>query len=63
MTIYEKIKNMSENELAEFLANDSFTCNECEEGQNLCDCPLSKYDTCSQDCKKNCLNWLKKESN
>lgn len=60
MTIYEKIKTLSIEEMAEFLTEYPFGCEECEEGQRLNDNPLTKNEPCDEKCYKHCLSWLNK---
>ena len=58
MTIYEKIKTLSVEEMAEFLTECCFGCNDCEECQRLSDNPLTKDERCDEKCYEHCLNWL-----
>ena len=60
MTIYEKIKTLSVKEMAEFLTECCFGCDDCEEGQLLSDNPLTKDEHCDEKCYEHCLNWLNK---
>ena len=63
MTIYEKIKTLSIDDMAEFLTEYSFGCeNGCEEGERLSDNPLLKGERCDEKCKEHCINWLNKTS-
>ena len=52
MTNYERIKNMSIEEMAEFIPNWSYT--------EACDCS-KEYVVCGNDCEKCVMSWLKKE--
>ena len=62
MTIYEKIKTLSIYDMAEFLTEYPFGCEECEEGKRLSDSQLTKDERCNGKCKEYCLNWLNKTS-
>lgn len=58
MTInYERIKNMTVDEMAEFLA-DNIVCEECP-AYNFCDTEVATYENCTKFFKK----WLESESN
>lgn len=57
-TNYEKIKSLSIYEMAKFLTEDPFGCNDCEEGQRLSDNPLTKDEHCDEKCYDHCLRWL-----
>ena len=52
----DKIRNMTDEELAE-LMYDSFSIFNCS------DCEMGYYGTCLADCRKYILNWLRKEVN
>lgn len=61
MTIYEKIKTLSINDMAEFLTEHTFGCEQCEEHERLSDNPLLKEERCDEQCKRHCLKWLNEE--
>lgn len=60
MTIYEKIKTLSLEDMAEFLTEYSFGCDMCEEDERLSDCLPTKDEHCDEQCKKHCIVWLNK---
>lgn len=57
MTNADRIRNMTDEELAEFLTGDVLTVVDC------CDCdePENEYGSCIGDCKKHYLKWLQAE--
>ena len=57
MTNADRIRNMTDDELAEFLTGDVLTVVDC------CDCdePENEYGSCIGDCKKHYLKWLQAE--
>lgn len=57
LTNADKIRSMTDEELAEFLTDDGWSCNECYSGQEDSDNPLSCG--CDEECKTHCLVWLK----
>jgi hypothetical protein len=57
MTNAEKVRAMSDEELAEWFA-DFWDCNDCSEHERLGDCPLLREEPCDQKCKEHCLEWL-----
>ena len=61
MTIFEHIKSMSIEQLAEYL-KDGFDCCDCSEHQRLSDNPLLKDERCDQKCAKHCKEWLESEA-
>lgn len=63
MTNFEKIKQMSVEELAELLSF-SFDCSECSESQELNECPLVRIrlHECDRDCITHCKEWLENEA-
>lgn len=54
----DRIRAMSDEELAEWLA-DIFDCHDCSEHERLGDNPLLLDEQCDQECEKHCLDWLK----
>ena len=60
MTRYDSIKNMTLDEMAEFLS-DMFSCNDCYEHHRLSDNPLLKYEKCDEKCNLHCREWLMEE--
>ena len=60
MNNYERIKEMSLEEMAIYFADD-FSCSLCSEEKRLSDNPLTKYDSCDNQCVKHCKEWLENE--
>lgn len=56
MTNADRIRSMSDEELAEFINTDfgAFNCSDCEE-------PVNEYGSCTGNCKKLYLKWLSSE--
>ena len=57
MTNGDKIRNMSDEELAEFWergCDEVIDCKVCEE-------PINEYGSCTGQCRKEYLRWLQKE--
>ena len=62
ITNFDRIKLMSVDELAYFLTEDFWSCNECPEDERLSDNPLLKGNSCDMECKKHCKEWLEREA-
>lgn len=58
LTNGDKIRGMSDEELAKFITEDRWDCNECHSGQENMDNPFGSK--CDNQCIKHCLEWLKK---
>lgn len=54
----DKIRCMTDAELAKFIIEDKFDCNECSSGQENMDNPFG--GKCDNQCIRHCLEWLKK---
>lgn len=54
----DRIRAMSDEELAKWLAN-MFDCHYCSEHERLGDNPLLSAEQCDQKCEQHCLEWLK----
>lgn len=54
----DRIRGMSDEELAKFIIEDRWDCNECPSGQENTDNPFG--GKCDNKCIKHCLEWLKK---
>ena len=56
ITNADRIRSMSDEELAEFINTDfgAFNCSDCEE-------PVNEYGSCTGNCKKLYLKWLSSE--
>lgn len=50
---------MSNEELAHYLTEGSWDCNDCESGINISDNPLE--EKCDGNCYQHCLNYLERE--
>ena len=53
----DKIRSMSDEELAKFITEDRWDCNECPSGQENMDNPFGSK--CDNQCIKHCSEWLK----
>jgi hypothetical protein len=64
-TNYSKIKSMNADQLAKFLVENGWDCNNCSELQRMQDCTFEKYlfEKCDEDCVLHCKEWLSKEVN
>ena len=51
---------MNLEEMAIYFADD-FNCSLCSEEKRLADNPLTKYDSCDNQCAKHCKEWLENE--
>lgn len=60
MTNYDRINQMSIEEMADFFVN-MFDCNLCSEHERLSDNPLLSNETCDNDCINHCKQWLEQE--
>lgn len=62
-TNYSNIKRMGIDELAEFLADNGWSCNNCSEHERMADNPFEKYleAKCDEQCVQHCKEWLCKE--
>lgn len=58
MTNADRIRAMTDEELAEWLA-DMFDCHYCSEYERIGDNPLLSAEQCDQKCEQHCLKWLK----
>ena len=55
----DRIRSMSNEELAHYLTEGSWDCNDCEFGSNISDNPLE--EKCDGNCYQHCLNYLERE--
>ena len=60
MTNYNRIQQMSIDEMAEWLS-DIFDCDNCTEHERLSDNLLLKDEQCDQKCVEHCKEWLMSE--
>lgn len=57
MTNADKIRSMTDEELASYLTDDVFCCNDCPSGKENSDNPFG--GKCDEKCFEHCLAWLK----
>lgn len=55
----DRIRSMSDEELAVYLTDDVFCCNDCSSGQENSDNPFG--EKCDEKCFEHCLAWLKQQ--
>lgn len=55
----DRIRAMSDEELAEWLADDGWDCHNCSEHERLSDNPLLRDERCDEKCAEHCLDWLR----
>lgn len=53
----DKIRSMTDEELASYLTDDVFCCNDCPSGKENSDNPFG--GKCDEKCFEHCLAWLK----
>lgn len=58
MTNSDRIRAMSDEELAKCLFEIGFDCHLCSEHERLSDNPLLKHEKCDEKCTEHCLEWL-----
>lgn len=56
----DRIRAMSDEELAEWLDNGDFGCNDCPEAERLSAQPSLRGEVCDGACKRHFLEWLKR---
>lgn len=54
----DHIRSMSNEELAIYLSENSWDCNDCKSGQENMDNPFATR--CDEKCAEHCLKWLQK---
>ena len=57
-TIFDLIKSMNIDELAECLVEIGWDCNNCSEAEELNDNPLLRNERCDEKCNLHCKEWL-----
>lgn len=57
MTNADRIRSMTDEQLAKFIIEEIWNCNECPSGQENMDNPFG--GRCDEKCAKHCLEWLK----
>lgn len=55
----DRIRAMSDKELAKYLVEIGWDCHLCSEHERLENEPLLSGEKCDDDCEKHCLEWLK----
>ena len=55
----DRIRSLSDEELAAYLVEIGWDCNNCSECERLSDNPLLRYERCDEKCKEHCLDWLR----
>ena len=55
----DRIRSMSDEELAEHLVNIGWDCHLCAEHRRLGNEPLMRGEKCDEKCAEHCLEWLK----
>lgn len=58
MTNAQKIRAMSDEELAKYLVDIGWDCNFCAEHLRLDNEPLFRGEKCDEKCVEHCLEWL-----
>lgn len=58
MTNAEKIRSMTDEELAKHLIDIGWDCHLCEEHRRLDNEPLLRGEKCDEKCVEHCLEWL-----
>lgn len=59
VTHADRIRAMSDVDLAVWLADDSWDCHNCSEHERLSDNPLLRDERCDEKCAEHCLDWLR----
>ena len=55
----DRIRAMTDEELAAYLVDIGFDCHLCSEHRRLDNEPLLRNEKCDEKCEKHCLDWLK----
>lgn len=56
----DRIRSMTDDELAKHLADIGWDCHLCEEHRRLDNEPLMRGEKCDEKCAEHCLEWLQK---
>ena len=54
----DRIRAMSDEELAKCIFEIGFDCHLCSEHERLSDNPLLRHEKCDEKCTEHCLKWL-----
>lgn len=58
MTNADRIRSMTDEELAKYIYEIGFDCHLCSEHERLSDSPFLSQETCDDNCFEHCLEWL-----
>lgn len=59
MTNADRIRAMSDEELAVYFTEDGWECHYCTEHERLDGHPLLRDERCDEKCEEHCLDWLR----
>ena len=59
MTNADRIRAMSDEEMAKCIFEIGFDCHLCSEHERLSDNPFLRHEKCDEKCEEHCLEWLK----
>ena len=59
ITNSDRIREMSDEELADYIVKIGWDCHFCEEHLRLDNEPLMRDEKCDEKCVRHCLEWLK----
>lgn len=59
MTNADRIRAMTDEELAAYLVDIGFDCHLCSEHRRIDNEPLLRNEKCDEKCEKHCLEWIK----
>lgn len=62
MTNADRIRAMSDEELAKCIFDIGFDCHLCSEHERLSDNPLLRHEKCDEKCTEHCLKWLQQSA-
>jgi len=62
LTRADKIRAMSDEELAKYLVDIGWDCHFCAEHLRLDNEPLLRWEKCDEKCAEHCLKWLKQSA-
>ena len=59
MTNADRIRAMSDEEMAKCIFEIGFDCHLCSEDERLSDNPFLRHEKCDEKCTEHCLEWLR----
>lgn len=59
MTNADRLRAMSDEEMAKRICEIGFDCHLCYEHERLSDNPFLRHEKCDEKCTEHCLEWLK----